>query len=69
MWVPFDCYYHLYDRDELYRCAAETDTKWILAMGDSQEREFVAIMKNINGSKEIATKFEEVRDFLTSLID
>jgi len=30
-------------------------------MGDSQEREFVAIFKNINGSTEAATKFEDVR--------
>jgi hypothetical protein len=60
VFVPYDCYYHLYDREGLYRCAAETNTNWILSMGDSQEREFVAIMKNINGSMESATKFEEV---------
>ena len=61
VWVPYDCYYHLYDQAGLYRCAAETKTDWIATMGDSQEREFVAIMKNTNGSKEIATKFEDVR--------
>ncbi len=61
MYVPYDCYYHVYDKEALYKCAAETHTDWILAMGDSQEREFVAIMKNINGSLDDATKFEEVR--------
>ncbi len=61
VFVPYDCYYHMYDRQGLYRCAAETNTNWILAMGDSQEREFVAVMKNINGSTEAATKFEDVR--------
>ena len=59
--MPYSCYYHVYDREGLYRCAAETKTDWILTMGDSQEREFVAVMKNINGSTEDATKFEDVR--------
>jgi hypothetical protein len=61
VYVPYDCYYHVYDREALYRCAAKTETEWIHAMGDSQEREFVAIFKNINGSREDATKFEDVR--------
>ncbi len=61
VFVPYDCYYHVYDRDALYRCAAATNTDWVLAMGDSQEREFVAVMKNLNGSREDATKFEDVR--------
>ena len=60
VFVPYDCYYVIYNKESLYKCAAATDTKWILAMGDSQEREFVAIMKNINGSREAATKFEDV---------
>ena len=63
MWVPYDCYYHIYDKADLYRCAAETKTDWILTMGDSQEREFVAVMKNINGSMDDATKFEDVRQW------
>ncbi len=61
MYVPYDCYYHVYDKEALYKCADATHTDWIHAMGDSQEREFVAIMKTVNGSKEIATKFEDVR--------
>ncbi len=61
MFVPYDCYYHLYDRDGLYQCAAATNTKWIFTMGDSQEREFVGVMKNMNGSTHPATKFEHVR--------
>ena len=59
--VPYTCYYHLYDKSTLYQCAAATDTKWILTMGDSQEREFVGVMKNSNGSRLPATKFEHVR--------
>ena len=61
MFVPYDCYYHLYNKDSLYQCAAATDVKWILTMGDSQEREFVGVMKNMNGSTHRATKFEWVR--------
>ena len=61
VFVPYDCYYHVYDKAALYKCAAATNVSWVLAMGDSQEREFVAIMKNINGSLEDATKFEDVR--------
>ncbi len=61
MWTPYDCYYHLYNKADLFRCAAESDVRWIHSMGDSQEREFVAVMKNINGSLDDATKFEDVR--------
>jgi hypothetical protein len=61
VYVPYDCYYHVYDKEALYKCAAATHTDWVLAMGDSQEREFVAVMKNINGSLDDATKFEDVR--------
>ena len=60
VFVPYDCYYHVYDRDALYRCAAATNTEWVLAMGDSQEREFVALMKTLNGSRGVVTKFEQV---------
>ncbi len=63
MWVPYTCYYHLYSRDDLYACAERTGVDWILSMGDSQEREFVAQLKNINGSVHDTTKFEQV-DFI-----
>jgi hypothetical protein len=44
----------------LIRCAAQSNIDWIVAMGDSQEREFVGMMKNYNGSKQPATKFPSV---------
>ena len=42
----------------MYACAAKKDVKWIHAMGDSQQREFVAVMKMFNGTQIEATKFE-----------
>ncbi len=51
----------MYSRDDVYRCAAKDNLKWLVAMGDSQEREFIAMMKMINGTVEAATKFESVR--------
>ncbi len=62
VFVPYDCFYHVYDQAGMYKCAVQEKVDWILTMGDSQEREFVAIMKNINGSKAVgsATKFENV---------
>ena len=65
VWVPYDCYYHLYSRKDVYKCAADTGIDWIHTMGDSQEREFVAHMKMMNGSVEEATKFEQA-DFVMS---
>ena len=63
MWVPYTCYYHLYSRDDVYRCAETDKLDWILAMGDSQEREFVAHFKMMNGTVKETTKFERA-DFV-----
>jgi hypothetical protein len=60
VFVPYECYYHMYDKADLYRCAESNDIDWIVAMGDSQEREFVGMMKNYNGSQLPATKFASV---------
>lgn len=57
MWVPYDCYYHLYSKEDLYYCAAQDDVRWIHAMGDSQEREFVSMFKLVNGSTQSVTKY------------
>ena len=65
VWVPYDCYYHLYSREDAYACGEKTGIDWIHTMGDSQEREFVAHMKMMNGSVEEATKFEQA-DFVMS---
>jgi hypothetical protein len=51
VWVPYTCYHHLYSRRTTYACAARKGVQWIHAMGDSQEREFVAHFKNMNGSR------------------
>jgi hypothetical protein len=63
VWVPYDCYYHLYSRDDVYNCAQKTGIDWIHTMGDSQEREFIAHMKMMNGSVTSTTKFEQT-DFV-----
>ena len=60
VWVPYDCYYHLYDKTDLYRCAAQENVGWIHAMGDSQEREFVSMLKQVNGSEITVTKYMSV---------
>jgi hypothetical protein len=61
VWVPHDCYHHLYSKQDLYGCAAKTDVAWIHAMGDSQEREFVSVLKMINGSVTTVTPYIAVR--------
>jgi hypothetical protein len=60
VWVPYECYYHIYSKEDLYKCAAKDGVDWVLAMGDSQERELVALFKMLNGTVEAATKFEQV---------
>ena len=61
VWVPYTCYYHLYDKAALYSCAVKDDVKWIHAQGDSQEREFVSMLKTVNGSDATYTKYQAVR--------
>ena len=61
VWTPYTCYYHLYSKADLYACAARTDTSWIHTWGDSQEREFVSMLKLVNGSQHTITKYEQVR--------
>ena len=57
VWVPYACYYHLYSKADLFRCAVLKNISWIHAMGDSQEREFVSMFKFINGSRTTLTKY------------
>ncbi len=59
--MPYDCYYHLYIKEDLYACAASENVNWIHAMGDSQEREFVSLLKQVNGSSGTITKYTDVR--------
>jgi hypothetical protein len=61
VWVPYTCYYHLYSKEDLYSCASKKNVSWIHTQGDSQEREFVSMMKQVNGSKISQTKYEQVR--------
>ena len=53
----------MFSRDDMYTCANYAGMDWILTMGDSQEREFVAQMKMMNGSVLETTKFEQA-DFI-----
>lgn len=61
VWVPYDCYHHLYSKTDIYGCASKLDIDWIHAMGDSQEREFVSVLKMVNGSVETVTPYIAVR--------
>ena len=61
LWVPYSCYYHLFSKSDLYRCADTEKVSWIHAMGDSQEREFVSMLKMVNGSEQTYTKYQAVR--------
>jgi hypothetical protein len=60
VWTPYDCYYHLYSKQDLLHCSAQCGIKHIHTIGDSQEREFVSMMKQINGSEIAKTKYEWV---------
>jgi hypothetical protein len=50
MWVPYTCYHHMYSKEDVLRCANDTGVNWIHIMGDSQEREFVSMLKKANGT-------------------
>jgi hypothetical protein len=63
IFVPYDCYYHLYSKENVYSCAQKTGVDWIHSVGDSQEREFVASFNMMNSSVVGAKKFEQA-DFV-----
>ena len=63
VYVPYTCYYHLYNRSDIYECASRESIDWIHATGDSQEREMIAVFKMLNGTLQEATKFENA-DFI-----
>jgi DNA polymerase II small subunit/DNA polymerase delta subunit B len=66
VWVPYSCYYHLYSKEELYSCAAKKKVSWIHTQGDSQEREFVSMMKMTNNSVDGVEpgRYEEVMVYI-----
>jgi hypothetical protein len=39
VWVPYDCYYHVFNAHDLMKCTAKKGWKWIHIAGDSQVRE------------------------------
>jgi hypothetical protein len=53
---------HFYSTADIFRCSVETGVSWVHAMGDSQEREFVAHMKMVRNDGVVASKFEQVGD-------
>ena len=61
VWVPYDCYYHMYSEHDFYACAAKENVTWLHAMGDSQEREFMSHLQSLNGSAELVLKYQQVR--------
>jgi len=60
VFVPFECYYHLYTISEVSCCATENNLKWTLVMGDSPVREIFGNMLNFNGSTERYAKFDAI---------
>lgn len=63
VWVPHNCYHHLYSKTDMYGCASKLGIDWIHAMGDSQQREFVSVMKMINGSTDTVTSHSAVHNY------
>jgi hypothetical protein len=59
-WVPYDCHLHMYSTKDIHRCAKQERLSWLHAMGDSQQREFVAHMKMARKDGVVAQKFEQV---------
>jgi hypothetical protein len=60
VWVPYTCYYHLYSKEDLFNCAKRANIDWIHTIGDSQQREFVSMLKQVNGSLESNTPYSDV---------
>eukprot|EP01102_Stenamoeba_stenopodia_P012453 TRINITY_DN3946_c0_g1_i2.p1 TRINITY_DN3946_c0_g1~~TRINITY_DN3946_c0_g1_i2.p1 ORF type:complete len:287 (-),score=29.38 TRINITY_DN3946_c0_g1_i2:23-883(-) len=69
VWVPYDCYYHLFTPEELLFCAKKTGIKWIHVMGDSTSREVIASMLSMFPVGDISYNeiYETLRDAQTSL--
>jgi len=48
-WVPYNCYLHFYDPEDIQYCAEKKNIKWIHVLGDSQVREIPAIIMTMYG--------------------
>jgi hypothetical protein len=57
VWVPYDCYYHAYNRSDVLRCAEEKKISWIHVMGDSLSREHVGYLMTLFDNVD-PTKFQ-----------
>lgn len=57
VWVPYDCYYHLYSCNDIAKCSAHTDLKWLLIQGDSQVRELLGHIHLQCGYSDVFGKF------------
>jgi len=33
VWVPYDCYYHIYSADDILYCAEKKNISWFLVLG------------------------------------
>ena len=42
LWVPYDCYYHVFSQDDIGSCAASQQLQWLHVMGDEQQSSFLA---------------------------
>ena len=57
VWVPYDCFYHAYNRSDVIRCAEEKNISWIHVMGDSLSREHVGYLMTLFDNVD-PTKFQ-----------
>lgn len=60
MWVPHECYYHMFNKTDVNTCAAKLGINWIHHTGDSQIREVVSHVKFLNGSAASVTRYSKV---------
>ena len=58
VWVPYTCYYHWYSKGDAIRCADATNTSWVVTIGDSQPREFMAAMIELNEDRTTSIKWD-----------
>ena len=68
LYIPHDCYFHMFSKEDIYTCGGRDKVDWIHAMGDSQEREFVSMMKMVNGSTDTYTKYQAVSVRVCALV-
>ena len=58
LWVPYDCYYHLYSAKDVKSCATSQNMTWLHAMGDAQQGVFMERLFSFRGVSPLEEPFE-----------